>query len=67
MLDTKLDNSTLLVVLVAVLIFLVWAYVPQNKELASKNNLLEISNIVENWNILTIDGKKYTIIFKELK
>ena len=67
LLDVKLDNSTFLILLVAVLILLVGIYVPNHRELASKNNVLEISSINWSYNVIVIDGKKYLFKLEEIK
>lgn len=67
LLDKKIDNSTAVVVIISVLIILVWFYIPQNKQLISKNNLLEIESSFENFNVVMIDGRKYMIKLEELR
>ena len=71
LLDEKLDNSTVLVVIIVVLIFLIGIFIPNNSSLAyHKSNILEVSRIKslqENKNIIEIDWKKYYIILKEVK
>ena len=67
LLDVKLDNSTFLILLVAILILLVGTYVPNHRELVSKNNVLEISSINESYNVIVIDGKKYLFKLEEIK
>lgn len=69
--DEKLDNSTLLIVLIAFLIILIWIFVPTKWQLAySKNNLLEASRIGKlnnNKNIIEINWKKYYINLTEVE
>ena len=63
--DVHIENSTLVVVIISMLIIFVWLYVPQ-KDLStySKASIFEVKNN-QNLNfsgkIVVIDGKRYII------
>lgn len=69
MLDVKLKDTTLLVVIISLLIILVWIIVPHNSFGNEKNNLLEIQkqNRMEFQNIIELNWKTYKVYFEEIK
>ncbi|MDD3645805.1 MAG: hypothetical protein PHH06_00190 [Candidatus Gracilibacteria bacterium] len=68
LLDKKIDSTTTIVVIISFLIILVGMYIPENKQLISKNNVLESQQVsMENFNVIVIDGKRYMIKLEELR
>lgn len=70
--DEKLENGTLVVLIIALIIVLLGSLLQDEKILEySKTNLLEAhiipSTPLNNKDIILIDGKKYQVIFQETK
>lgn len=63
--DKKIWDSTIVVALIGVMIFLAWFLSHENVN-NYKSNILEYNN--KNYDsMVSIDGKKYKIVFEEIK
>lgn len=62
--DKKIEDSTLVVGLIWAMIFLTWFL--SNSQANYKGNVLEYHHFSQE-NIISIDGKRYKLIFEELK
>jgi hypothetical protein len=70
--DEKLENSTLVVLIIALIIVLFWSVVQnQSIDIYSKSNLLERTHepipSLSNQDIIFIEWKKYQVVFQETK
>ncbi len=61
--DKKIEDSTLVVGLIGVMIFLAWFL--SNTGASYKSNILEYNTTSSN--TVVIDGKMYRVLFEELK
>lgn len=61
--DKKIEDSTLVVGLIGVMIFLAWFL--SNTGATYKSNILEYNKTSSN--TVMIDGKTYRVVFEELK
>jgi hypothetical protein len=68
-LDERLGNGTGIVALIALVILSVGITQQTTMTSYNKANVLEIQNSIQTFdkNIVTINGKKYEVIFKEIK
>ena len=61
--DKKIENSTLIVLIICLCILFVWIITPASWTASYKSNVYE-SNQVKN--TITIDGENYEIVLKKL-
>ncbi len=65
--DKKLTSSTVVVLIISAFVILVWTFVWDKQLLSNyKTSVLESSQEKKQENIITIDGKRYRLIFEEL-
>ncbi len=64
LLDVQIENSTLIVVIISMLIILVWIFIPQRELSAySKASIFDAKkNLNFSEKIVIIDGKKYKLL-----
>jgi len=68
LLDEKLENWTVVVLLIVVLIISASILTKDvNASLLVKNNLIESNKNINNYTIINIDWKKYKVILNEIK
>ena len=60
--DIHIENSTIIVVIISLLIMLVWIYIPEKDRLYTKANVLEAKIGNFSWKIVIIDGHKYKLL-----
>ncbi len=63
LLDKRLENSTIVVLLIALCILFVGVFVPHSSSFWSAS-IIDTNQVVKN--IVTIDGEKYEIVLKKL-
>lgn len=61
--DTTIDNSTLIVGIISIMIF--WVGLLSNTNAQTQSNIFQYKNAWEN--IIVIDGKKYKLTLEEVK
>ncbi len=64
--DKKIWDSTIVVAFIGIMIFLAW-FLAHNNWFNYKTNILEYENNQNYDSIVSIDGKKYKIVFQEIK
>lgn len=62
--DVHIENSTIIVVIISMLIMLVWVYIPEKDKLYTKANVLESKMNNFSWKIIIIDWVEYKLIVK---
>ncbi len=66
--DRKLSSSTIVVLIISAFVLLVWIFIGDTPQTLStyKANILETSQQEQTENIVTIDWKRYKVIFQKL-
>jgi hypothetical protein len=61
--DIHIENSTVVVIIISMLIMLVWVYIPESKNLYSKANVLEVKQNFS-WETIIINWVEYKLVIK---
>lgn len=61
--DKKLENGTIIVLIISLCILFAWAFIPHSSSYG-KADIFQASSQTKN--IITIEGKQYEVVFKEL-
>ena len=66
--DKKLNSSTVVVLIISVFVLLVWSLAWDKQAFSNyKTSVLESTKTEETENIVTIDWKKYKLIFESIE
>jgi hypothetical protein len=61
--DIHIENSTVVVIIISMLIMFVWVYIPESKNLYSKANVLEVKQNFS-WETIIINWVEYKLVIK---
>jgi hypothetical protein len=66
--DKKLNNSTLVVLIISAFVLSVWVFIPNNWIISAsyKTNIIESNNRERPESIIIINWKKYRLILEEI-